>query len=162
MALVLVSKSSEGELVNQESREYYRSLDVPELEFEISAMIKNVEGGLGRVNKIMRSKLITALEVLRQRVPHGDWERFLKDRRLNPSTVRNWRARGRHEATRLREILGDSSLSSPRKKKRELSESAAVQLAKAGKRLAETVLQGNKSYAVKLAEDYLVAFHEAA
>jgi len=100
---------SEAEVVREESFDYYRSLELPELKSEIGMMIKSVEGGLGRVNKIMRGKLIAALEILRQRVHHGEWEKFLKDHRLNPSTVRNWRARGRSEAMRLRQILGESS-----------------------------------------------------
>jgi hypothetical protein len=54
-------------------------------------MRRGVEGGLGRVNKIIRGELIAALEILRQRVHPGEWEKFLKAHRLNPSAVRNWR-----------------------------------------------------------------------
>ena len=152
----------EGEVVSGESRDYYRSLRLPELKSEVEIMIKSVEGGLGRVNRTMQGKLITALEVLKESVPRGQWQRFLKDHRLNPSTVRNWRARGRGELITLQQILGGSfPLRQPRKEE-PISESAAWHLAKAGERLAQTVLRGDWPYARKLAKDYRRAFEGAA
>jgi hypothetical protein len=102
-----------------------------ELESEIRMMLQGVEGGLGRVNKIMRGELIAALEILLQRVPHGEWQNFLKAHRLNPSTVRNWRARGRGQAIRLRHIVGEFFPPREPRRKEPTSESVAMQLAKA-------------------------------
>lgn len=156
------SPRSKGEIVDPESVEYYRSLKLPELESEVAELIKTVEGGLGRVNKIMRGKLIDAVEILRERVPHGEWQEFLKAHRMNPSTVRNWRARGRGDAIRLREYWVNHRLCAGGRRERKCRKSSAMRLAMAGKRLAETVVKGDHRYAAKLAQDFLDAFDEAA
>ncbi|HET9409796.1 MAG TPA: hypothetical protein VFO39_21345 [Candidatus Sulfotelmatobacter sp.] len=157
------SSQFKGELVEHGGEEYYRSLKLPELKSEIEQLVRIVEGGLGRVNMVMRGELLAALGILRGRVPHGEWEKFLKAHRLNPSTVRNWRARGRGDAIQLREMLGQSPPPPPqRTKKQAVSESAAIQLAKAGKRLAETVLNGDRRYAAQLAKNFLEAYEEGA
>jgi hypothetical protein len=152
----------EGEVVRRETSEHFRSLSTSELENDITGMLTTIEGGLGRVNAVMRERLIVALEVYKNRIPHGQWEQFLRANKLHPATVRSWRARGRHDAQRLREILGDEVVVRPPRRKKPEDESASVQLAKAGQRLAMAVLRKDWKYAIRLARDLLEAFEHAA
>jgi len=119
-------------------------------------MLRGVEGSIGRITSEGRAQLLPALTILHQRLEHGQWQDFLTAHRLNPSTVRSWRARERAATRSLLHLLGEEV--EPRKKKREMPESAARQLAKAGKRFAQAVLAGDLKYARRLARSYLEAF----
>src|SRR5256885_15129510 len=155
-ALLVTRQRAEGTPVDAETSHYYRSLAPEELESEIANMLLNIDGGLGRVHALLRDKLIIALEILRMHVPHGLWEIFLQQHKLNPHTVRQWRARGRHEAQRLREILGDGSVMHFSKKRAEPEpDGAYLELAKAGRRLAIAVLKHDLKYVRNLAHDYV-------
>ena|SRR5579872_6474994 len=160
-ALIIYKPKAEGgETVREPSGHYYRSLSLDELQTAITKMLGNIQGGIARINAEMRHQLLPALEVLRERLPHGQWEQFLVVHKLNPNTVRFWRAQERLTTTALVELLGEEPKKRNKKKREEPDESAAVELAKAGNRLAKAVLKNNKKYAAKLAVEYQQAFNE--
>ncbi len=154
--IVRPRKAVTGEVVADAGVRFYQSLSVDELRKEIGKLLAGVEGGLHRVDAEMRRQLLPALAILKQKLPHGQWEQFLRDNKLNPTTVRMWRARERATTSILVQLLSDAP--KPRQNvRKEAPESGKDLLAKAAKRMAKELLRGNVSYAKKLAAEYLEA-----
>jgi hypothetical protein len=116
-------------------------------------MLERVESGLGRVDAELRNQLMPALTVLRERVEPGHWQEFLRANRLNPATVRKWRARQRATTTSLLNLFGESRKICLNKKPR-LGETPEEALLKA-KRGFEELLRGDLKYASEIAKQFL-------
>jgi hypothetical protein len=159
-ALIIRGNSYEGEPVRPDTVLHYRSLRVDELEIDIGKMLERIEGGLGRVDAELRDQMLPALMVMRERVKPGHWEQFLRAHRLNPATVRKWRARQKATTTSLLSLFGEE----PKvrlKEKPEPDETVQKALLKAAKRAFEELLKGNVDYAKKLAKEFLEAYATA-
>jgi hypothetical protein len=96
-----------GESVRADTVFYYRSMRVDELENVISSMVGQTTVGRGRVDADLRDRLLPALMVLREKAKHGEWQRFLRVHKLNPATVRQWRARQKATTTSLLRLFGE-------------------------------------------------------
>ena len=93
-------------------------------------------------------------------VKPGHWQEFLRAHRLNPATVRKWRARQRATTTSLLYLFGESRKIYFKKKPR-LGETPDEALLKAAKRGFEELLKGNVKYARELAKEFLEAYATA-
>jgi hypothetical protein len=120
-------------------------------------MLERVEGGLGRVDAELRDQLLPALMVLRERVKPGHWQDFLRAHRLNPATVRKWRARQKASTQSLLHLFGESRKICLQRKPR-LEETPAEALLKAAKRGFEELLKGDMTYASEIAKQFLEAY----
>ena len=158
--LVLV-KGPQGEVVDSDI-DRLRSLTNGELKAEIAELVSSIVGGLNRVDqRLLRQQLLPALTVLRQRLRRGEWQNFLESIRLNPATVRSWRARERVTTRDVLSLLGEPPPTRRRKAREEVSEPVWRELAEAGKRLAKSVASGaNPSYTRRLARELLQAFKD--
>ena len=148
----------DGEPVRSNTVLHYRSLRVNELENAIGKMLERIEGGLGRVDAEVRDQLLPALMVMREKVKPGHWQEFLRAHRLNPATVRQWRARQKATTASLLHLFGESRMICLKKKAARLGETPDEALLKAAKRGFEELLKGNVKYASELAKDFLEAY----
>jgi hypothetical protein len=153
---ILPSRAPESESVRPDTVFYYRSMHVDELENAIGGMLRRTRGGLGRVDAELRDRLLPALMVLREKVQPGEWQRFLRAHKLNPDTVRQWRARQKATTTSLLRLFGEPP--PIRSTKMPRSETATEALLKAAARTCEELLRGNVKYASKLAAEFLEAY----
>ncbi len=152
-----------GTVLDDESAAYLASLSVDELKQAIQDALQQVEASVTRTTAAMRKQLLPALLVLRERIPHGEWEGFLESVNLNPATVRKWRQRERQSAEFIAAIVGKPS--QRRKPNREISRSAAQELANFGYRVAKAVLRRRNEVPkaiVQLAEEFTDAYEQAA
>jgi len=147
------------EIVEEDTLFYYRSLTVKELEEAVRQTLGNVESSVVRTTSEIRAHLVPALMVLRDKIPHGDWQKFLRSVNIKPVTFRQWRHRVRFATKEAEYLISGRPLL--QRGKRDVPESVAQEFMKAGERLAQAVTSKDP-YAEKLARDYLDAYAEAS
>jgi hypothetical protein len=137
-----------------------RSLTDDELKAEITELVSGVVAGLNRLDhQLLRQQLLPALTLLRRRLQRGEWQNFLQTIRLNPATVRSWRARELATTRSVLSLLGEPLTTRRRKAREEVPESVWRELAEAGKRLAKSVAaEADVRYTRRLARELLAAF----
>lgn len=139
---------------------YFRGLPVPKLKHEVRVLVHDIDNHVTHTTKKLREKLLPALLVLREKVPHGEWENVLRSMGLSPATVRQWRRRERAAADAVAQLLGEPPTRRGRQKWTPPDESTAQSLVRAARRLAQAVVEGRIHYARRLAVEFLSASEE--
>ena len=139
---------------------YFRDLPLWKLKHEIRVLFHDVDNNVAHTTRKIREKLLPALLVLRERTPHGEWQKLLASMGLRASTVRQWRRRERAAADSIAELLGESPQRRRPTKWQAPDESTSQSLVRAARRLAKAVVEGRMEYARRLAVEFLSASEE--
>src|SRR5437016_4648252 len=84
-ALVLVRRAVGGHVVDEDSNSafFYRSQDDKKLKQTIRETWNEVGSSVRHTTALFRKRLLPALLELQERLPHGEWERFLRSVGMN-------------------------------------------------------------------------------
>ncbi len=151
------------EIVEQESIYHFRSLTIDELQAKIEAMLSDVDLSALRLTRELRQRLLPALIVLKDRIPHGEWQDYLQSIGLKPGTFRMMRKREREAANDITALLTDGGLRKAPKRKPQISESAETQLLRFAKKSFERILSDKCAckHSKADAREFLDAYHMA-